>query len=113
MSRSDYEDQLTYTVAEYFAIRGWFTTHFPAGEYRPARVGAKLKRMGLIPGMPDFLIFNPKPKGYSGTAVELKSPKGTLKPNQVLRRADLVRAGWLYFVCRNIDEVIEVTSCIK
>jgi hypothetical protein len=112
MARSDYEDQLTFATAEYFALRGWFATHFPAGEYRPVRVGAKLKRMGLLPGMPDFLIFSPKPPGRPGTAVELKSPKGTMKPNQKLRRDQLIDAGWLYFVCRDINEVVAVTACL-
>jgi hypothetical protein len=57
MGRSTYEDELAFAVAEYLDLKGWLYTHFPAGEYRPKRTGAKLKRMGLKRGVPDMLIF--------------------------------------------------------
>lgn len=46
---------------------GWIWTHFPAGEERPAEfvngkrvsfAGARLKRMGLAEGWPDFIFFH-------------------------------------------------------
>jgi len=123
MSRSDYEDQLTFAVAEYLDLRGWLYTHFPAGEYRPVKTGAKLKRMGLKRGVPDMLIFEPvvswnmhvgmRTVRPPGIAIELKSPKGKPTKEQTMWLAELKARGWLTHVCRTIDEVIQVTSCIS
>jgi hypothetical protein len=41
-----------------FADKTWIWTHFPAGEARSAITGARLKRMGLKPGWPDFQFIN-------------------------------------------------------
>jgi hypothetical protein len=38
---------------------GVLWSHFPSGESRDARTGAKLKHMGLQPGWPDFIIIVP------------------------------------------------------
>ena len=114
MPRSTYEDELSFTVAQFLDIQGWTYTHFPAGEYRPVKVGAKLKRMGLKPGYPDYLIFFPRPSSAcTGTAIELKSPKGRLNANQKIVRKQLIEAGWAYFVCRTINEVMAVCECIE
>jgi hypothetical protein len=37
----------------------WQWTHIPLGEDRSAVTGAKLKRMGVTPGWPDFLLIAP------------------------------------------------------
>ena len=37
----------------------WFWSHIPSGEYRTERTGALLFRMGLKPGMCDFLLISP------------------------------------------------------
>lgn len=39
---------------------GWRCTHFPAGEYRHPATAARLKRMGLEPGWPDFILLAPQ-----------------------------------------------------
>jgi hypothetical protein len=119
MARSDYEDQLTFATAEYLDLKGWLYTHFPAGEHRHARVGAKLKRMGLKRGVSDFLIFEDWEDAWSdgrdfvgvdrghGVAIELKSEKGRLTKDQKRWIGELRHRGWACFVCRTIDEVIE------
>jgi hypothetical protein len=74
------EERLHRDIAEYLdrALGGcaWWTT-FPSGGGGRVR-GAKLKGMGLKPGVPDILIID------DGRALwlELKSPKGTVKPRQ-------------------------------
>jgi len=113
MRRNNYEDELSYATADYLDHQPWLYTHFPAGEYRPPRVGAKLKKMGLKPGFPDYLIFDPRPRGCMGLALELKSPKGVLNANQKIVRPQLEAAGWLYIVCRTIDEVIDACSVLR
>jgi hypothetical protein len=41
------------------ATPGWIWTHFPAGERRDLGAAARLKRMGLKGGFPDFLLIAP------------------------------------------------------
>jgi hypothetical protein len=38
---------------------GWWWSHIPSGELRTQQTGALLKRMGLRPGMGDFLLVSP------------------------------------------------------
>lgn len=118
MSRSTYEDELQYATAQYLDLQGWRWTHFPAGEYRPGKVGAKLKRMGLKRGVPDVLIFEPGKyrvagQRYSGVAIELKSPKGKPTKEQQEWLAALKDRGWSVHVCRTINEVIAACEVIQ
>lgn len=50
--------------------------HVPNGGKRNAIEGAKFKRMGVLAGVPDILIFN-KNYSFDGLAIELK-----IKPNK-------------------------------
>jgi hypothetical protein len=54
--------------------------HTPNGEARSARTGAKLKRMGVRPGIPDFLLYDTR-SGYL-YAIEVKTAKGVLSDAQ-------------------------------
>lgn len=118
------EDNLQRTVAQYLDLRGWLWLHCPNGGKRNPREAARLKGMGVKPGVPDVLIFEqwrevrgsePTVFEFSGfgIAIELKSPKGRTTKTQDAWLAGLRRRGWKTAVCRSIDEVIEVTSCIK
>ncbi|MEI8165015.1 MAG: hypothetical protein WCG26_01515 [Chloroflexales bacterium] len=63
--------------------------HIPNGEARDARVGAKLKRMGVKPGMPDLCL--PVPWGaFHGLYIELKRADGG--------RTRLVQGDWHAFL---------------
>jgi hypothetical protein len=42
----------------------WQWTHIGHGEQRSPRVAAKLKRMGLRPGWPDFLLICPRGRAH-------------------------------------------------
>lgn len=58
----------------------WRWTHIPLGEYRPPATAARLQRMGVMPGWPDFILLSP-----AGVAhfLELKRSKGgRLSPAQ-------------------------------
>ncbi len=122
MPRNTYEDGLTFAVADYLDLQGWLYTHFPAGEYRPVKVGAKLKRMGLKRGVPDMLIFepwhSPKPelgyrRGGFGVVIELKAPGKYPAPKQREWLAALKARGWSVHVCRSLQEVIDVCAVIR
>lgn len=42
-----------------WATPNWVWCHYPAGEKRADATGARLKRMGVLPGISDFLLFPP------------------------------------------------------
>jgi hypothetical protein len=55
-------------VLRRWAMPGWRWTHLPLGEERPSQIikgkrvslaGARLKRMGVNPGWPDFIFLSP------------------------------------------------------
>lgn len=62
-----------YQIADLLAIAiapGWVWWHTPNGEYRTKATAGRLKRMGVKPGVSDFLLVSP----YGGKlhALELK-----------------------------------------
>lgn len=71
----------------------WFAV--PNGEYRSKRTGARLKAMGVRPGVADIAIILP---GGKSAFMELKSPTGRLSPEQRVFRADAEAAGALYAI---------------
>jgi hypothetical protein len=107
--RSSPEYVLTVAVAQAFRahldIRGIKWTHFPAGEKRTAITGAKLKRMGMQPGWPDFQII-----GIAGQyiGIELKAGKGGLNENQKALHPELRDWGAKVYECRSVTEVLTV-----
>lgn len=56
-------------VLRRYAKPDWRWSHFPSGEFRDKRTGAKLKAMGLQPGWPDFVLLDLTGRMY---ALELK-----------------------------------------
>lgn len=81
----------------------WF--HVPNGEERPGAVGAKLKRMGVRPGVADFALT--LPDGRSAY-LEVKSDRGAPSPDQDAFRADCERIGTPYAVVRSSEEAEQV-----
>jgi len=53
-------------------VPGWLWTHMPMGELRQPITAARLKRMGVTPGWPDFLLLAP---GGRAHFLELKRRK--------------------------------------
>lgn len=91
-----------------------FYTTFPAGWGElPKSTAARLQRCGLKPGMPDILVFDafavianrtyPKVVG-----IELKARKGRVRPQQENMRFVLSKLGINVYICRDLDEIIEV-----
>jgi hypothetical protein len=77
--------------------------HVPNGGKRNAREGAKFKRMGVLAGVPDVLILEPK-QGFNGFAVELKVKGGKLSKNQKDRLKEFAACNWKILVCYSFDE---------
>jgi hypothetical protein len=80
-------------------------THFPAGEARDERVGAKLKAMGLAKGWPDFILVLP---GGHFAGIELKGPTGRLSPDQEHFRDRINHIGGLWAEARSLEGVADV-----
>ncbi|MCX7898490.1 MAG: VRR-NUC domain-containing protein [Methylocystis sp.] len=85
----------------------WRWTHFPAGEHRNPRTGAKLKAMGLNPGWPDFLIVAP---GGVAHFLELKREGGGLSEAQQQMQIWAAAQGVPFSVARTFDDALAVLT---
>jgi len=86
------------------SLPGWLWTHFPAGEERDEATGWKLKRMGLKPGWPDFLLISPHGLHHW---MELKrGPAARLEPAQEELATLMRQRGVPHAVVRSFDEAV-------
>jgi hypothetical protein len=74
--------------------------HVPSGEPRDVTVAMKLKRMGVVPGVADFLMFIP---GHS-IAIELKDDGGRQSDPQKLFQKKWEACGFRYKIARSLEE---------
>lgn len=100
------EDRLQISVAGYLDLAlpvGAVYFHIPNGGSRHVREAAKLKRMGVKPGVPDICIV------WRGRSIfiELKTPTGRVSPVQRDMAQALTLAGAVVVTCRSVDEVSE------
>lgn len=79
-----------------------YAFHPANGGKRSKGEAGKLKAMGVKKGVPDILLPLPW-RGYSGLAVELKSQKGVLTPEQVDWLEQAGKGGYLTAVCRDLE----------
>ena len=87
--------------------------HVPNGGKRNAREAKKLKRMGVVAGACDVLIFDAgtwKGKQYNGLAIELKVDKNTSTNNQKEFQRKLFKRNWLVFELRELDDFMAVVD---
>lgn len=85
-------------------LEAWQWAHYPSGEKRDARTGAKLKRMGAKPGWPEFLFISPH---GSIRCLELKrSAKAPLNAAQKEFRLWCIAHGVPYVVAWTMDQVL-------
>jgi hypothetical protein len=83
---------------------GWWWSHVPSGELRTENTGALLKRMGLKPGMSDFLFIAPD---GSHAWLELKRADGVLSDSQTDFLGMLRQRGVKCAVARSYADAIE------
>jgi hypothetical protein len=110
------EAQLQGQVVEYLKLRGLHFTHPPNGGVRDPRTAAKLRWQGVVPGVPDLLIFEPwADLGASGVgiALELKSRKGRLSEAQRGWLEWLKSIGWLVGAPRTFDEARAIIDMVR
>lgn len=105
------EDRLQISVAGYLDLAlpvgaVWF--HIANQRQTSARMGAKLKRMGVKPGVPDICVI------WRGRVIfiELKTPTGRVSPAQKDMARWLTLAGAVVVTCRSVDEVSDFLAGI-
>lgn len=90
----------------------WLWFHVPNGERRDVQTGARLKRMGVKPGVPDFLLISP----YGSVRfLELKRTGETLSDSQEEFRVQCIRQGIPHVIAHTLDEALiafEVWGCL-
>jgi hypothetical protein len=83
--------------------------HVPNGEVRNKVTAAKLKAMGVLPGVADLLFFW-KAEGLRALFLELKSRKGRQSQPQRLFQDRSEFIGIYYECTDNIDEAIAILT---
>lgn len=101
------EDSLQKVVAMYLKYKSAFWFHPPNGGKRNQMEAAKLKGMGVLPGIPDCMVLDAR-HGFNGLAIELKVGHNKPTENQVLVCTRLSDAGWLVVITASLDDVINV-----
>jgi hypothetical protein len=91
-------DELRHTAAA-----GWWWSHIPSGELRTKETGALLKRMGLKPGMADFLLVDIVGRHYW---LELKRGPNPLSDDQEEFARQMRRRSVPYAVARDYDAAV-------
>ena len=84
--------------------KGWWWSHVGSGEYRTEKTSALLKKMGLRPGMLDFLLISPTGQHFW---LELKRGPAPLTEAQQAFIAQLERRGVPWFVARDYDSAVK------
>ena len=107
--RNDAETQLQSAVIEHVKLRArkgvlWF--HVPNGEHRSKATGAKLKRMGVRPGVADLVFITP-PNGEAHF-LELKADGGRPSDAQLMFADACESAGAAYAIAWDIDAALSV-----
>jgi len=83
--------------------------HCPNGEIRDKRTAAKLKAMGVLPGVADLLFFW-NDGGLRGLFLELKARKGTQSPVQRIFEDRSTFLGIYYECADNIDAAVRILT---
>ena len=79
----------------------------PNGGWRAKRTAAAMKAEGVKPGVPDYLLPVGR-GGYVGLALELKTAKGRVSPEQCEWLAHLAAQGWQAVVARGWEQAWDV-----
>lgn len=79
--------------------------HCPNGGYRTPVEAGIFKSLGVIAGVPDFLIFD-----NGGLAVEFKADKGRCTEAQQAVQGQLRARGWRVEVVRDVDAFCAVVN---
>ncbi len=85
------------------ARKDWIWSHIANGEHRSKQTAALLQRMGVRPGLFDFLLIGPDGRHYW---LELKRGRAPLSEAQERFRQELVERDVTHGVARSFDEAV-------
>jgi len=82
--------------------------HTPNGELRDKRAAAKLKAMGVLPGVADLIFVWRGPAAPHLLFLELKTERGSLSADQVAFGDAVQRIGAYYHVAWSLDDALSI-----
>ncbi len=106
--RKDEEADLQTAIWSHIQVRGnpkAMAFHCPNGEHRSKATGGRLKAMGVVPGVADFVCVQPNGEV---AFMELKRLGGVLSPAQKLFQARCISIGVTYVVVADIDTALAI-----
>ena len=105
VTRAHPEDDLQEQCVQWFRMQYPFRTLFaiPNGGKRSAREAARLKRQGVLAGVPDLFLALPT-ADYSGLFIEMKASGGRLTTAQSAMHVRLLKAGYEVVICYSFEE---------
>jgi hypothetical protein len=80
--------------------------HVPSGEHRNVVTAVKLKRMGVVPGVADFLMFIPG----TTVAIELKNHGGQQSEAQKKFQEQWIKLGHWYEIARSLEQFQDIVN---
>jgi hypothetical protein len=83
--------------------------HIPNGGFRTISEGARFKRMGVAPGIPDLMLARPN-GGYGGLFIEMKAQDGRLSDNQRKMIAALKNVGYRVEVVSSLEHGMKLIN---
>ena len=97
------EETIQVSIVEWLrlVLPGALIWHTPNGGWRDPREAAKLKRMGVLPGIPDIIVFM---EGAFAFSLECKTQRGTLSDDQKNVHSIMRLLGFKVATVRGIDE---------
>ena len=104
---SEYEE--CKLLADYLNLKRIPFMHIPNEGKRSLIIGSQLKRIGLQPGFPDYIIFRTPPKDpeKKGIIIEMKRRKGgNISENQEKWIRILRDDGYIAFIAKGAHEAI-------
>jgi hypothetical protein len=105
------EDDLQRAMFDHYRWRAEadsILAHIPNGGARNAIVGAKLKGLGVVPGIPDNFALGDVPFFLELKNPKFKNPMSKLSPEQREIMAKMQAKGIPVYVSGCLDEVIEI-----
>lgn len=98
-------------MINYFRMchRGKIIFHIPNGEHRDAVTGARLKRAGVLAGVPDLCIPYAN-NDHTHLYVEVKTSKGRPSDKQIAVIKELQEGGARVEIVRSVKEFIDLVE---
>ncbi len=103
------EDQIHMACVDLLTLRRILHFHVPNASKGPIAWRAKLKRMGLLAGVPDLVLVLENEIVF----VEIKTETGRLSPAQRWFRDKVQEFGHLWYLVRSVEEMDQVLKTLR